>query len=136
MAPSSPTVKARPWRERPTWLRWVGWSAAVLWAAFLFLQSSSSTAGSFLAAFPPGSDKVVHAGAFGFLGALVTLASGSPFLGVAVAFVYGASDEIHQWFVPERASDVLDLLADTIGGALGAFGVEFLARRRYRRSLQ
>lgn len=136
MAAGSPDANARPWRERPAWVRWAGWSAAVLWAAFLFLQSSSSTAGSFLAAFPPGSDKIVHAGAFGLLGALVTLASGNPLLGIVLAFAYGASDEIHQWFVPERATDVLDLLADTVGGAVGAFGVEFLARRRHRRSLQ
>ncbi len=125
-----------PWRRRPPWLQWLGWAAAVAWAAFLFLQSSSSTAGSFLAAFPPGSDKVVHGMAFGLLGALITLASGSPVLGVACAFLYGASDEIHQWFVPERASELLDLVADTVGGAVGAFAVEFLARRRYDKSLQ
>jgi VanZ family protein len=125
-----------PWRRRPPWLRWVGWSAAVAWAAFLFLQSSSSTAGSFLAAFPPGSDKVAHAMAFGLLGALVALGSGNPVLAVVCAFLYGASDEIHQWFVPGRASEVLDLVADTLGGAIGALAVEFLARRRYFKSLE
>lgn len=136
--PSGPAERSErfPWRRRPAWLRVVGWAAAVAWAVFLFIQSSSSTAGSFLAAFPPGSDKVVHAGAFGLLGALVTLASGQPLLGVALAFAYGVSDEVHQWFVPQRTSEVLDLVADTIGGGLGALAVEFLARRRYSRSLQ
>ncbi len=134
-APRGPTGE-RPWRRRPTWLVAVGWTAAVAWAAFLFAESSSSTAGAFLANLPPGSDKVVHAGAFGLLGALVTLASGKPLLGVGIALGYGVSDEIHQWFVPERAPELLDVLADTVGGAIGAFCVDGLARRRYRRSLQ
>jgi MYXO-CTERM domain-containing protein len=33
---------------------------------------------------------------------------------------YGASDEVHQSFVPGRDSDVLDWRADTIGGAAAA----------------
>jgi len=124
-----------PWRERPRWLRWLGWGLAVAWAGFLFMESSSSTAGSFLSNFPPGSDKVVHAGAFGMLAALVTLGSGRPLLGVLAALLYGISDEIHQWFVPERATEVLDVVADTVGGLLGAFAVDFLARRRHRNSV-
>ncbi len=131
-----PRGAARPWRRRPAWLVWTGWAAAAAWAGFLFLQSSSSTAGSFLALFPPGSDKVVHAGAFGLLGALVTVASGNPLVGVAVALGYGVSDEIHQWFVPERATELLDVVADTLGGAIGAWSVDLLSRRRYLRSLQ
>lgn len=106
------------------------------WAAFLFLQSSSSTAGAFLAGFPPGTDKVVHAGAFGLLGALVTLGSGNPLLGVGAALLYGLSDEFHQYFVPERTADLFDVVADTVGGAAGAFLVDFLARRRHKRSVE
>ncbi len=126
---------AAPWRRRPRWVKWLGWCLAVAWAAFLFMQSSSSTAGSFLANFPPGSDKVVHAGAFGLLAALVTLASGRPLLGVLTALLYGASDEIHQLFVPERATELLDLVADTVGGAVGALAVDFVARKRHGGSL-
>ncbi len=37
------------------------------------------------------------------------------------ASLYGASDELHQYFVPGRQCDVYDWLADTIGAFLGAF---------------
>ena len=39
---------------------------------------------------------------------------------VAFQFValYGAADEIHQRFVPNRSCDVLDWLADTLGASL------------------
>ena len=34
------------------------------------------------------------------------------------AVVFGISDEIHQWFVPNRQADIWDLLADTLGATL------------------
>ena len=36
---------------------------------------------------------------------------------------YGASDEIHQYFVPGRQADVHDLLADTLGACVLVAGV-------------
>lgn len=36
------------------------------------------------------------------------------------ALLYGLTDEYHQSLVPGREADVLDLLADTVGGLLGA----------------
>ncbi|MGB5540538.1 MAG: VanZ family protein, partial [Gammaproteobacteria bacterium] len=44
--------------------------------------------------------------------------------------LYGVLDEIHQYFVPGRQADVLDVLADVSGGLLGA-GLMFLLLRRY-----
>ncbi|MCK5081916.1 MAG: VanZ family protein, partial [Candidatus Omnitrophica bacterium] len=35
---------------------------------------------------------------------------------------YGISDEIHQSFVPGRNAGIIDIIADTIGGAAGGFG--------------
>jgi VanZ family protein len=40
---------------------------------------------------------------------------------VIIAVLYGASDEIHQYFVPGRVCDIFDLVADSIGGFIGAF---------------
>jgi VanZ like family len=34
-------------------------------------------------------------------------------------FLYGLSDEIHQWFIPGRFATAGDVLADTLGGLLG-----------------
>jgi VanZ family protein len=41
-------------------------------------------------------------------------------LAVLAAVAYGASDEFHQFFVSCRNCDVFDLMADLIGGTIGA----------------
>jgi VanZ family protein len=40
---------------------------------------------------------------------------------LVISFVYGASDELHQWFVPGRYATIGDLLADSLGGGVGGF---------------
>lgn len=40
-------------------------------------------------------------------------------LAVACASLYGVTDELHQLFVPGRATDPVDWLVDTCGAALG-----------------
>ncbi len=40
---------------------------------------------------------------------------------VLITFLYGVSDELHQWFVPGRHADGIDVLADGLGGLLGAY---------------
>lgn len=117
-------------RDVPRPGRAVAWVLALAWAGFLFLQSSSSDAGSFLARFPEGSDKVVHAIAYAVLAALLTVASGRPAVAVLVAVAYGVSDEVHQAFVPGRSPDVLDLLADAVGAGIGAWTARALWRMR------
>jgi VanZ family protein len=50
-------------------------------------------------------------------------------LAIAMASVYGATDEVHQAFVPFRTATWLDWAADTAGGIIGAFcGRRFLGR--------
>lgn len=39
---------------------------------------------------------------------------------VVIAALYGVSDEFHQTLVPGRTFDIGDMIADAIGGALGA----------------
>lgn len=51
----------------------------------------------------------------------VTLATA--FLVTVAAALYGVSDEFHQWFVPPRDVEGLDVVADTVGGALAGFGL-------------
>jgi VanZ family protein len=38
------------------------------------------------------------------------------FFTVLIVTLYGASDEVHQYFVPNRNCSVYDWLADTVGG--------------------
>jgi VanZ family protein len=48
------------------------------------------------------------------------------------AFVYAASDEIHQAFVPNREGRAMDVLIDTSGAALGLAAVWLFGRCRHR----
>ena len=40
-------------------------------------------------------------------------------LSILFSSLYGVSDEIHQSFVPYRSADIMDVLADILGSALG-----------------
>ncbi len=66
-------------------------------------------------------DKIVHFAVYGLLGTLVCRA-GSGWRGAAWSLLavstYGASDELHQSFVPGRAAEVMDWVADTAGAAV------------------
>jgi len=71
----------------------------------------------------PYFDKLVHIVEYGVLASLVYLALRDT--GVAthhlfgptfmIAFLYGVSDEIHQYFVPGRDAELFDIMADGIG---------------------
>ena len=52
---------------------------------------------------------------------------------VLAVLAYGVSDELHQAFVPRRSPDVMDVLADLAGGALGAGLAAAVATRERRR---
>jgi VanZ family protein len=83
-------------------------------------------------------DKLLHAAEYAALGALACRAAlgrvrtgWAVLIGILVASVFGASDELHQLLVPGRQCDVFDWTADTAGGALGALGwAGFAAWRR------
>jgi VanZ family protein len=47
-----------------------------------------------------------------------------------MAVMFGLSDEIHQYFVPGRNMDPLDLLTDAIGAALALWVAGWIVRRR------
>jgi len=41
-------------------------------------------------------------------------------LAILAAILYGFSDEVHQLFVPMRQFSIFDIIADAIGGTIGA----------------
>lgn len=92
--------------------------------AFIFIMSHQSNPPTPEIGLPH-MDKVAHAVLFGTLSALIALGlhrSGRGYqpavyhlAPVLFALAYGISDEIHQYFVPPRSPDVVDLLADFIG---------------------
>jgi VanZ family protein len=70
------------------------------------------------------ADKIVHFLVFGLL-ATVTLRAlriESPrsraVVAVLLVSLFGASDELHQYFTPGRSCDVFDWVADTLGASL------------------
>ncbi len=79
----------------------------------------------------PFFDKFTHILEYGFFGFLASRAfKNSPkkrffenfrILAILVSIIYGISDEFHQGFISGRESSVFDMLADGIGGILGAF---------------
>jgi VanZ family protein len=96
--------------------RLLPWVPAAAWAALLFfLSSRPSLPSPDVAHF----DKVAHFGAYLVLGGLLAFAVDRAGLPLVVAVVlgsaYGASDEIHQMFVPGRTPSVADWVADTAG---------------------
>ena len=50
-----------------------------------------------------------------------------------IVFLYGASDEFHQSFVPTRTARVSDVFIDTAGGAFGLLVLWFFNHCRNRR---
>jgi len=102
--------------------------AALAYCCFIFWLSNQSM--------PPGSgfkiphlDKMAHFVLFGGLAAVISVGlhrSGKPHpswvyhVAPAMAvFTYGTIDECHQYFVPLRSPDVVDLIMD-VSGAIAA----------------
>jgi VanZ family protein len=111
--------------------RVLAWLPALAWAALIFSLSAEP---ALPAPEVPYFDKVAHFGAYAVLGACLAFAVHRSTLPLALAVflgvAYGASDEIHQMFVPGRSPDVFDWVADAAGVAAAVF---LYSRWRVRR---
>lgn len=56
-------------------------------------------------------------------------------LAAAAASLYGATDEVHQAFVPFRTSTWLDWAADSAGGVAGAFTAQRVMEHRAKNAI-
>jgi VanZ family protein len=106
------------------------WAPVIVWMAVIFALSAQST----LPSLPQGAadtifKKAGHAVAFAILCVLVARGLHGPqpaqwrrlASAVALAALYGATDEWHQSFVPGRSTRVLDWLVDLSGAMVGAW---------------
>jgi VanZ family protein len=76
-------------------------------------------------------DKFLHVGAYGLMGILFFRAyetlplrfnkTSLILMSIGSATLYGISDEIHQYFVPFRQADIMDVLANTMGSICGVY---------------
>lgn len=115
------------------------WGPVLAHMALIFAASSRSDTSAVPSAIP---DKVVHFGVYAVLGALVVRAvaggrrSGVTWSGVlvsiAIATLYGITDEWHQSYVPNRTPDVMDVVADLGGASSAAVAIGLATRRRER----
>jgi VanZ family protein len=105
--------------------------APALWAVGLFALSSIPGGSPLLPHLFPGSDKIGHLGLYTIFGFLIARAGRWDWrngrsarfwtLGVVgIAALYGASDEWHQSFVPNRSMSLEDWFCDVAGGAIGS----------------
>lgn len=120
--------------------RWLSLVGVAFYAGLIVALSSQSTLPLPETNLP--IDKVAHLIEYGGLGTLLFwahLAEGASvhaarISAVVLASLFGMSDEVHQYFVPGRSSEVLDWVADTSGAFLaawvwGAISASFARRR-------
>jgi VanZ family protein len=102
--------------------RLLPWVPSLAWAVAIYLVSGRS---SVPVPGVSGADKVLHFGAYALLGGLLAFAAHRsalhPGVAVILGVLYGASDEIHQSFVPGRSPDIRDWVADALGVCFAVF---------------
>jgi len=112
----------------------------IAWLLTIFIQSS------FPAVSLPeveyiSADKLIHSGVFGLLAFLCYISivhlqrenvfSARPVLWTAViCIIYGASDEIHQYFVPNRSSELQDWAADVFGIIIACLLINYFLKNK------
>jgi VanZ family protein len=116
---------------------------AIAWAAAIFLVSSIP--GSKLPSIAHFiNDKLLHCTEYFVFGLLIYRAleprkNRNKFswmrlvIPVVVVILFALTDEYHQGFVPGRTEDLLDALADTLGGILSASLMYIIEKRRVLR---
>ena len=112
------------------------WIISLLYMALIFLFSS----------FPPPmelpsfsfADKLAHLLEYGLLASLIYFALEKSqanfhpiFIPFLIAFLFGVSDEVHQYFVPGRDADVIDAVADAMGSFVFPLGIHAIKYGRW-----
>jgi VanZ family protein len=128
-----------------SWILIKYWAPVILYCGIIVFLSSQSHPSQHLPSFLFGmSDKLLHAMEYGILGILLyrafhqtTRTTVSIILSIICVVIFGISDEIHQWFVPNRQAELWDLLADTIGATFFILTWVFITKKySLRQTLQ
>jgi VanZ family protein len=92
------------------------------------------------------ADKLIHALEYAFIGLAIARPLGRTSVGLTplavvlwatgLASAWGALDEVHQLFTPNRCCDLKDWIADTGGALVGAAALVGWRRRRAARVLE
>ena len=105
------------------------WFPIIIYCLIIFIQSSYPSPET--APDIPYLDKFLHFSAYAVLGALFLRAFKTTrlkdniklviILSILASSFYGISDELHQYFVPYRNADIMDVLADIVGSICGVY---------------
>ncbi len=126
--------------------KWIYWLLPLLYMRLIFIVSSLEQP-----PIPPpkfewiGIDKLLHFIEYGVLSVLLTIAfvNASPprfparriwVTAALISILYGASDEIHQMYVPGRFATISDWVSDVIGSIVGVLGVYFYYSKKKERN--
>ena len=114
-------------------LVWWYWLPVVAYAGLIFFLSSLSNPEVYTPSFLyEVGDKSLHAFEYGVLGILcyrafrhaagAWAARYALLLAITASVGYALTDEVHQAFIPLREADAWDLVADSVGASVAAFG--------------
>ncbi|HWL15094.1 MAG TPA: VanZ family protein [Opitutus sp.] len=115
----------------------------LLWPLLLAVMVTWCSAGSVpdVGGGIPYFDKIVHFFVYGLMATLVArlgwVQQTRPlgiYAAVLLVSVFGITDELHQYFTPERSMDVYDWIADTLGASLAT--LLYAEWRTYRNFLE
>ena len=113
-------------RSSSRWQILASWCLSLLYMAVIFFLSAQSDLP--LPYWFGGEDFFLHMAEYGVLGLLLSWAlvnSGVTRRLVLYVFLmgllYGLTDELHQYFVPERVASLIDVIADGLGSLLGSY---------------
>mgnify|MGYP001617687795 FL=1 len=102
----------------------------------------SSLGESDIPTLPENFDKIIHIFLYLILAFLLSLSLNKSgikryvfLLAFLISVFYGASDEFHQSFVPDRDVSLYDLLADAFGAFLGGYFASLIRLREIKSPL-
>lgn len=133
------SLRVSPREKIPLRLKFLKfWFPVFLYSGIIFCISSVPDLG--VPSGIPNLDKLVHIVEYMIFGVLLARALTDQWPGLNIlqvatvcSLLYGLSDEFHQSFVPGREAGLPDLIADTIGGFLGAYIYLFFKNRNSNR---